>query len=430
VQSTADAAKPLAEKEGELQRDAERMTKDLQALEQAANDLKKQQEGQPSEPSEPKEGGGKCSDCAGQAAKSMGKAQKQLGDNKPESSLKDQDQAIESLERTLAELDEMAEEARRELLKLPFEELAKKQEKTQHATDTLSRDMENAEQEGENGGEPTPGRKSVQQAVPKQRAAAGQLKEYKPAKQKQQDAKDDLDAAKSELDEALAQLRQQLSDEVLRALEERFTAMLQQQRELSTDTKTIDATRKNVLTASGDLPAALQDRITIIAAGEEELGVEASDALKLLEEDGTTAVFPPMVEQLRDDLYAVAARCRKSDTGAPVQRGQHDVEDVLELLINALRREIERREGGGQCAGGGEPPLVPISAELKVLRYLQERVNRATKENDGKTSDVKASEDGLAESGMLSAKQRHVRDLMRRLAVKLGKENHSGEDLR
>ena len=38
-------------------------------------------------------------------------------------------------------LEEMAEEARRELLKLPFELQAKNQEKTEHATDTLSKDM-------------------------------------------------------------------------------------------------------------------------------------------------------------------------------------------------------------------------------------------------------------------------------------------------
>ena len=72
----------------------------------------------------------------------MGKAQQQLGDKKPESSLKDQDHAIENLEQTMKELDEMAEQARRELLKLPFDQQAKKQEQTQHATDTLSKDME------------------------------------------------------------------------------------------------------------------------------------------------------------------------------------------------------------------------------------------------------------------------------------------------
>ena len=440
VQAADSAAKPLAEKEGELQQDTEKLTKDIEAIEQMARELQKQPaagnpgepkpgEPKPGEPAEPKAGGGKSSASAGQAAKAMGQAQKQLGDGKAESSLKDQEQAIESLQKTVEELEEMAEEARRELLKLPFEDIAKKQEQTQHATDTLSKDMEKAEQ-SEDGSEnqPTPGRKRVQQAVPKQRAAAGQLKEYKPAKQKQQDAKEDLDAAREELDEALAQLRQQLSDEVLRALEERFTAMLHKQRELSLQTKTLDGTRQNVLTASGELPAALSERILAVGAGEGDLEVEASDALKLLDEDGTTAVFPPMVEQLRDDLHTVAGRCRKLETGAPVQAGQREVEDILELLINALRREIERREGGGQCCGGGQPPLVPISAELKVLRYLQERVNKSTLEFEGKPADQKTTDDGRQESDQLATKQGRVRDLMRKLAVKLGQENHSGEE--
>jgi len=353
VQSAADATKPLATKEGGLQQDTEKLAKDLEALEKKNEELaleNKPAAGTPSEPGQPgagKPGGGSCSGSAGKAAGSMGQAQKQLGDNKPEPSLKDQDQAIEQLKKTVAELESMAEEARRELLKLPFEQQQKKQDQTQHATDTLSKDMEKSEQDGENGeGKPSPGKKRVQQAVPKQRAAAGQLKEYKPAKQKQQDAKDDLDAAKKELDDALAQLRQQLQDEVLRALEGRFTAMLAKQRELSIQTKTLDKTRENLMAASDSLPAALTDKIGVVATGEGDLEVEASDALKLLEEDATTAVFPPMVEQLRDDLHGVAKQCRAQETGEPVQVAQREVEDLLELLINALRRTIEQKEGG------------------------------------------------------------------------------------
>ena len=111
-----------------------------------------------------------------------------------------------------------------------------------------------------------------------------------------------------------------------------------------------------------------------------------------------------------------------------MQAGQKEVEDMLELLINALRREIERREGGGQCQGGGQPPLVPISAELKVLRYLQERVNKSTLEFDGRPAEQKSTDDGKQESDQLATKQGRVRDLMRKLAVKLGQENHSGEE--
>jgi chromosome segregation ATPase len=359
LQTAADATKPLADKEGQLHDDTDKLAKDLANLEKKNEEIAKAAaKGSPSakpsdkpsdaKPSDAKPGCSNCSGSAGQAAKSMGQAQQQLGDKKPESSLKDQDQAIENLQKTVDELEKMAEDARRELLKLPFEQQAKKQDDTQHATDTLSKDMEKSEEKGENGEAPkaTPGKKRVQQAVPKQRAAAGQLKEYKTAKQKQQDAKDDLEAAKKELEDALAQLRQQLQDEVLRALEERFTAMLARQRELSSQTKALDGTRDNLLTASGQLPAAMVEKLVQLATGEGELETEASDALKLLEEDATTAVFPPMVEQLRDDLGAVAKRLQRQESGVPTQTAQREVEDLLALLINALRKTIELKAGG------------------------------------------------------------------------------------
>ncbi len=378
LDAAAGLTEPLEKKEGDLEEATSDLAKDLKDLEKKDAQLKKEAadaankpsdakpgeskpgeskpgeakpgDAKPSEakPSEGKPSEGKSSGNAGKAAKSMGKAEAQLGEKKPESSLKDQDQAMEALKATIDELEAMAEDAARELLKLPFEQMAKNQEKTENATDTLAKDMEKAEEGDENGeGQPTPGKQKVQQAVPKQRAAAGQLKEYVPAKQKQQDAKDDLEAAKKALEEALAQLRQQLQDEVLRALEERFTAMLARQRELTTHTETVDGTRKKILTASGAMPTALVSKIEEIAGGETELEQEAIDALKLLEEDGTTAVFPPMVEQLRDELADVAAGLSKHKTGALMNQAQKDVEDLLALLINALRKTIEMKEGGG-----------------------------------------------------------------------------------
>lgn len=62
-----------------------------------------------------------------------------------------------------------------------------------------------------------------------------------------------------------------------------------------------------------------------------------------------------------------------------------------------------------------------------MLRFLQERVNKATKDFDARAADEKASDEGRATSLHLSEKQGRVRDLMRRLAVKLGKENHAQE---
>ena len=443
AQTAAEAAKPLADKEEQLKEATEKLAKELEATERKDAELKKDaaakagdaKAGQPKPPSDPKDakpGEGQCN-CSGSAAKasqSMGQAQKQLGEKKPESSLKDQDHAIESLKQAAQELEKMAEDARRELLRLPFDQQAKKQEDTKHATDTLAKDMEKAESEQDENGQPkqTPGKKRVQQAVPKQKAAAGMLKEYKPAKQKQQDAKEDLEAAQKELEDALAQLRQQLVDEVLRALEERFTAMLAKQRELSAQTKTLHGTRNNVLTATGELPTALVARIRDLANGEDELRAEASDALKLIEEDGTTATFGPVTEMVRDDLAAVVAQLQGNETGAPVQAAQHEIELTLSMLINSLRKIIEQREGG-QCKGqcNGKPPLAPVSAELKLLRYLQERVNKSTKEFEGRVAEAKQSDAGSADAKQLSGKQEKVESLMRRLADKLAKENETEE---
>jgi hypothetical protein len=438
VQAAAEATKPLAEKEGQLEQRAAQLAKELDKLEQ--NDAALKAAANPGEPKsgepkagEPKDGdpaksGGACSGSAQKAKGAMAQAQQQLGDRKPEPSLKDQDQAIEALKQTAAELERMAEEAQRELQRLPFEQQQKKQEQTQHATDTLAKDMEKAEAADESEDpKAMPGKKRVQQAVPKQRAAAGQLKEYVPAKQKQQDAKEDLEAAKQELEDALAQLRQQLQDEVLRALEERFTAMLAKQRELTVQTKTLHGTRGNVLTADGGLPAALVQKIEEVATGERELAAEARDALKLLEEDATTAVFPPLVEQLAEDLGAVKKRLLAHETGEPVQQAQRDVEDLLAMLINALRKTIEMKGEGqaGNC--NGKPPLVPVSAELKMLRYLQERVNKSTKDFEVRPAEQKQTVAGKADSQQLSGKQDRVHDLMRRLADKLAKESETEE---
>lgn len=348
VQAAAEATKPLADKEAELQKQVERLQGELEAVEKKQAELAPTP-AEPADPAQPQPAAPsppQPSASAGKAAKAMGQAQQQLGEQKPEPSLPPQDEAIAKLQEAVRELDEMADATKRELAKLPFDQQQKRQEATQAATDKLAQDMEQPAEGEQPTDEAKPGQKRVQQAVPKQRAAAGQLKEQKPAKQKQQDAKDDLDAAKQELDEALAQLRQQLQDEVLRALEDRFGAMLKRQKELSARTVALDGARKNVLTADGQLPASMVEQLQGLAKGEDELAAEAGDALKLLGEDGTTAVFPPLVEQLRDDLGAVAKRLGANQSGPDVQQAQRDVEDLLDLLINALRKTIERKECG------------------------------------------------------------------------------------
>lgn len=355
-------AEKMAGEEGSLKERAKDLAKELEQLEKDAKDLKagagEGKDGKPGEPGEGGEGGGQGAPSMGaksasSAGGSMGDAQKKLQQNQPESSLEDMEKAIKELEDAKKDLKKELEDAKRELQKLPFEKLANKQLETKVETDNLSKEMEKSEGDGEGGaGKPTPGKQQVQQAVPKQKSAAGQLKEYKPgkAKQDQQDAEDKLEEAKKQLEEALAQLRQQLQDEVLRSLEERFGAMLAAQKKITRKTASIDNLAAEALTANGAMPTSLKERAKKEATKEFKLSGEAHDSLKLLEEDGTTAVFPDFVIEVRDDLKAIGQRLAAGKTGKATQAMQKEVEDMLEMLIDALKQQIEQNE-----QKGGEP---------------------------------------------------------------------------
>lgn len=358
-----DQPAPLAEKQADLKSEADKLEEQLEKLEKAAKDLapkdKKDSDGGKAGESKDgekkdadgKTGEGSCSGSMGQAGESMQSSQQKLQSAQQERAIQDMQKALDALEAAKKKLDKLAEDANRELLALPFEQQAKKQEVTQVDTDKLAQDMEKGEKSENGEKQETPGKQNIQNAVPKQKAAAGQLKEFKPgkAKQDQQDAKDQLDEAKRKLEDALAQLRQELQDDVLRSLEERFGAMLAKQKELSARTKLTERLRSESLAASAELPEALVTRIAELAAGESELAIDAADAQKLLEEEGTTAVFPEMVAELKEGLNGVTGMLRAQKTGTPTQERQAEVEEMLKMLIDSLRKTIETKENGGEC---------------------------------------------------------------------------------
>jgi myosin heavy subunit len=424
----------LTEKQGSLAEETEKFEERLKALEQDGRELSKESK-KPGKSSEGEGQAGEASSSAGKAAESMQRAQARMGAKAPEAALDDQESAVDELKRTEKALKKMEEEAQRKLLSLPFEQFSKKQLETMKKTDDLAKDMDKAEEaakgEDENGeGDPVPGKKNVELAVPKQKNAAGSLKERKPSKARrdQKDAEDELKEAKKKLEDALAQLRQELQEEVLRALEERFTAMLAKQVALTSRTKVSQKRRKRIeaLAQSGIVPSSIKAACRQISKGERSLEVEASSALRLLLEEGSTAVFPEIVKELASELRTVAKLLDTYETGEVVHVRQVEVERLLKALIEALRRQIEYKEGdkGGE-PGDGEQPLVPLSAELRMLRTLQEGVNR-------KTKVVNKMKKGKARKGLAddAAKQEgRVGGLTRKLANKLQKDegNEDGE---
>jgi hypothetical protein len=173
--------------------------------------------------------------------------------------------------------------------------------------------------------------------------------------------------------------------------------MLSIQQLLTAETAAFEKKRQE---NGGTLPRA--DRVGVAAIGGEEgrlqpvldpetkqeklrigLAGKAEQTLDIIIDDGTSVVFPDIVEQLRDDLITVGKLLTENArTDQFTHNLQKEIETTLEELIEALQKAQQQKEGSGGGGGGGggsgNEPLLPNSAELKLLRSAQLRVNRRT----------------------------------------------------
>lgn len=302
--------------------------------------------------------------------------------------------AIEKLEEHLKKLDQ----------KKPLPEQSAAQKETAEKTKGLSKDVESPEQQpspsGEQGGEKPPEKSgdkpsdpSKSPSDPKQEGikkeqlddasklqddAAKKLDEAKPdeAAKKQDEALKKLEEAQKKLEETLEQLRKEQQEEMLAALEARFRAMLAKQIECS------KASQRLVELPAAEWKRSDQLEVTEISTRQKSVGDDADATLYILTEEGTTVIFPQIVRQVRDDAKEAAALFTPTAIPADVRRLQDGIEQALRELLDAVKKKQEEADNEGKnegAAGSNSPqPLLPGSAELKLLRSCQLRVNTAT----------------------------------------------------
>jgi len=416
----ADALRRLAKRhqkqaENELAADQERIRKDTARLRGELDRLRKSAEGQDS-------GAGEV----GQAGKRMEQAGKGLQRGERGKALPKQKEALQKLQEAQKKLEAFEKELKR-LIKLPdYEKLAKGQEKTTEKTDDLLKKMKQAggPQPAPQGqpGEPTPGQQGVEGAKKAMQRAQRNLhsRSAKRANSDQKEAVERLQKAREELEEDLRQLREEEQLMLLDALNRRLARMLRTQTSIFKQTLALDIRLKD---ARGKPPRALLDKGRRLGDGEAGLSAEAEKILDILREEGTTVVIPDVVVDLREDLDALTSRLHKLKTGSYTQQVQKDVIETLRELIDVIRQELEKRQGGGrggpqdQQEGDPEEGLLPTSAELKMLRSLQIRVNRRTDRFD------RLKEQDPAERERLAKKQSGVGTLTRTMADRLNRED-------
>ena len=315
------------------------------------------------------------------AAQEQRQAEDRLGQGKAAEAKRAAQKALDHLKDAKKEL----EKEQRRIESLPPEalkEMANDQRRTKNKTADVAKEMKKSPKptEGE-GSQKQPGQQHMENAQKSMGNAAENLEDDEPqkAERQQRKAEEDLQKALDEIEQRLEQLREETREEKLRRLEARFREMLARQQLASLLTTELEDKKAYL----GRLRRRDSLALMRLATEEREISELGQQAYDLLLEDGTSIVFPEMVQDVREDLERTAQLLEVSETGALTQMIQGQIEDTLEELLEALKRRRQQSQSqGGGGGGGGNQPLLRKSAELKMLRAAQIRVNRRTKQFD------------------------------------------------
>jgi hypothetical protein len=257
----------------------------------------------------------------------------------------------------------------------------------------------------------TPGREDLEEARQEMEKAIQELKEKKDrgkASRHQDEAIRQLLEAKEKLEEILRQLREEEKSLTLASLESRFRKMLSMQLLVYQETLRLDkeseGQSENVIARGKQL-----------ATQEEEILQEVDKALVVLREEGSSVAFPEAVEAIREDAASIVELLDQGKAGELTQTLEQAVIEAIEEMVDALQKEMEKKKDEEQQKGEqqqGQPqdkPLVDALSELKMLRSLQLRINRRTRQLGRMIEGNQAAEPELLKQlKTLSARQSRI----------------------
>ncbi|MEE3176514.1 MAG: hypothetical protein VX269_04075 [Verrucomicrobiota bacterium] len=330
-------------------------------------------------------------------------AEKQLEEGKGKQAAAAEKEALDNLNKALEQLEKEKNRIA-ELGADDLEKLAKEQDSTANETGKLSEKMKGSDNSDADPSEQQDplkdGQKRAQEAVESAQSKMGKasesLAQSSPggASESQEQALEDLERAKEEVEKQLEELKQDQKMEALVQLEQMFKEMLERQEEGTAKVLVLDEKRNN---QDGKLRRADRIELRSVELLERGLSEKSEEVENLLTDDGASVVVRNVVEGMKNDLIALADRVDANETGSFVQRSQKEVEMTLKELIDAVKIAQQMQEQQQQPQQEQQPQeqqpqeqqLLPPSAELKLLRLTQLRINRRTIDFDG---EIRGSE--------------------------------------
>jgi hypothetical protein len=231
-----------------------------------------------------------------------------------------------------------------------------------------------------------PGQKQVQDATRDQNNAQKNIDKDKndEASKNQDDAIKKLEEVRRQWEELLRQLREEEMKRLLEALQSRCQRMLALQLEVYDGT--VHVAKDIAESPDKKASRAEEQRSLQLSDREQQIVGIASQAIQLLETEGSAVAFPEAFHQVKEDATQVTRRLGKADVGTVTQVTEQDIIATLKEMIEALekaKQELQNRQQNQpqqqqQSAQQGNQPLIDRIAELKMIRSMQIRVNERT----------------------------------------------------
>jgi hypothetical protein len=323
------------------------------------------------------------------------------------------DGALKAAEKDLARLLELAERTAEKPAVSDLPALSGGQEQTERNTRGLSESMSGVQGAAE-------AASAIARAASRMERAAVMLRRseiasaYEPP---QVEALSALEDARKQVEELQRNADEQLKQEQRESIKAQYVAIRAEQ-----DVLNKEVARLGALAARGELPRVDAVRLAQLPGVQGALAERTSKVEEDLIEL-SSVVFIWANKDIVQAMDGVKNLLGQGRTDAPVRIEQTRILEQLDAMIASLTvkpydKEFEDRQGGEGGGGQGEnQPRIPSEAELRLLKGLQEAVNRATKSKaEAAVGRAAAGERGAIEA--VGRRQGDLRDLLGEMVTK------------
>lgn len=310
-------------------------------------------------------------------------------------------------------MKEGGEHADQEARRKELERLSRKQQELQEETERLARQLQRLQADK---AAASLSRAAERMGQAGKSAGGG---DSSGASKNAETAAKDLDEAQQRLAEARRKAEMDLVAQQLARLEDALKGLVGRQQHVDDETVRLEKLRA----AQGQLTRSQAQSLQATIRDQQGL---ADEARQLAENLAGAETFQFVLNTAGDDMDRIAKRLTARDTGPATQELEQDVLSRLKQLVAATQNDKPANgnsgNGGGGSGGGGQQSggSTRALAEVRLIRLMQEDLNRRTQRLSEQVGGKEPSDEQRAEFTRLAKEQGRLAELTLGL---LGGEN-------